>query len=222
MEWLVGNEICINSAYRVGTFPRISGSIIRASNETIQERQGGVMLQRMIGAALFNAHTYEEIEADQGALGQAIGVVILVTICGVIGGIIQGILGDEAAKGIVIGLFAGLAFGIVRWALWVTVILMVGGGLLRTSGTQTSWSEVGRVLGFAYTPGVLAIFSWVPVIGWLFAVAAFFWTLAAAVMGVRQAMDFEGTGRAILVVAVAGAIGFIPWIILIVIEKLII
>lgn len=176
------------------------------------------MMQRMIGAAFFNAHTYEEIEADQSALGQAIGVVILVTICGVIGGIIQGILNDDAARGIIIGLVGGLAFGIVRWALWVTVILMVGGGLLRSSGTQTSWAEVGRVLGFAYTPGILAIFAWVPWIGWLFAVAAFFWTLAAAIMGVRQAMDFEGTGRAILVVAVAGAIGFIPWIVLLVVE----
>ncbi|CAI8007454.1 hypothetical protein GBAR_LOCUS5212 [Geodia barretti] len=178
------------------------------------------MLQRMIGAALFNAHTYEEVEADQSALGQAIGVVILVTICGVIGGLVGGIIGDATAKDIILGLCYGLAFGIVRWALWVTVILMVGGGLLRSSGTQTSWSEVGRVLGFAYTPGVLAIFSWVPGVGWLFSVAAFFWTMAAAVMGVRQAMDFEGTGRAILVVVIAGVIGFIPWIILGIIQWL--
>ena len=178
------------------------------------------MLQRMIGAALFNAHTYEEIEADQSALGQAIGVVILVTICGVIGGLIGGIIGDATAKEIILGLCYGLAFGIVRWALWVTVILMVGGGLLRSSGTQTSWAEVGRVLGFAYSPGVLAIFSWIPGVGWLFSVAAFFWTMAAAVMGVRQAMDFEGTGRAILVVVIAGVIGFIPWIILGIIEWL--
>ena len=86
------------------------------------------MLQRMIGAAFFNAHTYEEIEADQSALGQAVGVVILVTICGVIGGLVGGILGDATAKDIILGLCYGLAFGIIRWALWVTVILMVGGG----------------------------------------------------------------------------------------------
>ena len=176
------------------------------------------MLQRMIGAAFFNAHTYEEIEADQGALGQAIGVVILVTICGAIGGLVSDILSGATALGLIIGICYGLAFGIIRWALWVTVILMVGGGLLRTSNTETSWSEVGRVLGFAYTPGVLALFSWVPEIGDLFSLVAFFWTLATAVMGVRQAMDFEGTGRAILVVLIAGAVGFIPWLLLQVIE----
>ena len=179
------------------------------------------MLQRMIGAALFNANTYEEIEADQSALGQAIGVVILVTICGAIGGIVQGILNDEAAKGIIIGLVSGLAFGILRWALWVTVILMVGGGLLRTSGTQTSWTEVGRVIGFANAPGVLSIFAWVPAIGLLIWWIGVIWTTAAAVMAVRQAMDFEGTGRAILVVVISaiiaaiplGIIGFIEWLI---------
>lgn len=172
----------------------------------------------MIGAALFNAHTYEEIEADQGALGQAIGVVLLVTVCGAIGGLIDGLLGGEAARGIILGLVAGLMFGIVRWALWVTILLMVGGGLLRTSGTQTSWAELGRVLGFAYTPGVLSIFSFVPVIGWLFPTVAFFWTLAAVVVGTRQALDFDNTGRAILVVVISAIIGFIPWIILKTIE----
>lgn len=176
------------------------------------------MLQRMIGAAFFNANTYEEIEADQSALGQAIGVVVLVTICGAIGGLVSGVLEGATALSIIIGVCYGLAFGIIRWALWVTVILMVGGGLLRSSNTETSWSEVGRVLGFAYTPGVLSIFAWIPGIGDLFSLVAFFWTLAAAIMGVRQAMDFEGTGRAILVVLIAGAIGFIPWLLLLVVE----
>ena len=46
------------------------------------------MIQRMIGAALFNAETYEEIEADPSAIGQAILVVLLVTLCGAVGGII--------------------------------------------------------------------------------------------------------------------------------------
>ena len=179
------------------------------------------MLQRMLGAAFFNAQTYEEIEADQGALGQAIGVVMLVTVCGIIGGIIGGLLSGEPTRGIIGGVIGGLLFGIVRWALWVTVIYLVGGKMLRTGNTQTSWGEVGRVMGFAYTPGVLAFFTFVPAIGWLFAVAAFFWTLAAAVVAVRQAMDFESTGRAIATVLIAGVIGFIPSLILAVIQAIV-
>lgn len=179
------------------------------------------MLQRMLGAAFFNAQTYEEIEADQGALGQAIGVVMLVTVCGIIGGIIDGMLSDEATRGIILGVVGGLFFGIARWALWTTALYLVGGKMLRTGSTQTSWGEVGRVLGFAHTPGVLYLFSFVPFIGWLFVVAAIFWTLAAAVVAVRQAMDFASTGRAIAVVVLAFIIGVIPWAILEIIQYMV-
>ena len=176
------------------------------------------MIQRMMGAAMFNADTYEEIEADPGAIGQAIGVVILVTICGIVGGILDGLLGGAGTTGILWGLIAGLVFGILRWAIWVSVLALVGGMMLRTSNTQTSWAEIGRVVGFAYTPGVLSIFSFVPFIGWLFPVVAFVWTLAAVTMAVRQALDFESTGRAILVVLVAAVVGFIPWIIVVILQ----
>lgn len=178
------------------------------------------MIQRMIGAALFNAETYEEIEADPRAIGQAILVVILVTICGAVGGLIAAIIGGASALGIILALIAGLVFGIVRWAIWVSVLSLVGGMMLRTASTNTSWAEIGRVVGFAYTPGVLSIFSifgFLPYVGWIFgwflSLVIFFWTLAAVTVAVRQALDFESTGRAIAVVLVTAVIGFIPWII---------
>ena len=176
------------------------------------------MIQRMIGAALFNRQTYEEIEADQGALGQALGVVLLVTLCGIIGGLISGLLGDVSALKIILGVIGGLVFGIIRWALWVTVMYWVGGKMLRTSNTQTSWGELGRVMGFAYTPGVLSVLSFVPAVGGLFPFIGFCWTLAAVTVAVRQAMDFESTGRAIGVVLLSAVIGFIPWVIVWVIQ----
>ena len=178
------------------------------------------MLQRMIGAAMFNAATYEEIEADRGALGQAIGVVLLVTVCGIVGGAIDGLLDDEGAGGIIVGIVAGLLFGLVRWALWVTVLYLVGGKMLRTSGTETDWAELGRVLGFAYTPGALSLLVFIPSIGWLFWLVGFVWTLIAVVVAVRQALDFESTGRAIGVVLLSAVIGVIPWIIIVVIQGL--
>ena len=131
------------------------------------------MIRRMMGAAFFNAHTYEEIEADTGALGQAIGVVLLVTLCGAAGGVLGALFSNEPLLGVILGLVNGLAFGIVRWAIWVTALYIVGGKMLRTRNTETSWGEVGRVFGFAYTPGVLSLFAFVPFIGTLLAVVAF-------------------------------------------------
>ena len=172
------------------------------------------MIQRMIGAAFFNRQTYEEIEQDQGALGQAIGVVLLVTLCGIVGGVIGGLMQGSAVLGILLGIVGGLVFGIVRWALWVSVMYLVGGKMLRTGDTQTSWGELGRVMGFAYTPGVLSVLSFIPGVGGLFPVIGFCWTLAAVTVAVRQAMDFESTGRAIGVVLLSAVIGFIPWVII--------
>ena len=176
------------------------------------------MIQRMIGAALFNRQTYEEIENDQGALGQAIGVVLLVTLCGIVGGVISGLLGEVSVLRIVMGVIGGLVFGIIRWALWVTVMYWVGGKMLRTGDTETSWGEMGRVMGFAYTPGVLSVLSFVPGIGTLFPIIGFCWTVAAMTVAVRQALDFESTGRAIGAVLLSAVIGFIPWIIVVVIQ----
>ncbi len=168
------------------------------------------MIKRMFGATFFNAHTYEEIEADPSSMVPAIGIVLLVTLCAIGGSLVDEILGQATFLEILLELGFGLAFGILRWALWVTVIFMVGAGLLRTHHTETSWAEMGRILGFALTPGILAVFSSVPFFDWVFVWVAVFWSLAAAVLGVRQGMDYESTGRAMLVVAISGLVAVIP------------
>ena len=174
------------------------------------------MLQRMIGAAMLNASVFEEIEADRGALPQAIGVVILVTLCGIVGGIIGNIIeGDVQPVKILVSILNGGLFGLLRWALWVTLIYVVGGLMLKTATTETSWAELGRVVGFAYTPVFITLFSFLPQIGNLSIGAlmqpiAFVWTLVAVVIAIRHALDFEGIGRAILVALITGIIGIIP------------
>ena len=57
-----------------------------------------------------------------------------------------------------------------------------------------------------------------PFIGWLFPLVAWVWTVAAVTMAVRQALDFESTGRAIAVVLLSAVIGFIPWIIIVIVQ----
>ena len=44
------------------------------------------MIDRMLGAVRLRVDTYEEVERDRGATGQALLVVILVTIASVVGG----------------------------------------------------------------------------------------------------------------------------------------
>ncbi len=180
------------------------------------------MIQRMIGAAMLRSSTYEEIEADKSALPQAIGIVILVTLCGIIGEIIASVMGGDVQPVKILGaVLSGSLFGILRWALWVTLILLVGGNMLKTDTTETDWAEIGRVVGFAYTPGVLVLLSFLPGIGSVMWLIAFIWTVVAVVIAIRHTLDFEGTGRAIVVAVITFIIGLIPWVILKVIEWMI-
>ena len=178
------------------------------------------MIERMIGAAMLRSSTYEEIEADRGALAPAIVIVILVTICGIAGEVIGDALEGSVNPIEILGaVLNGTLFGLLRWALWVTLIYLVGAQMLKTESTETSWAELGRVAGFAYTPGLLTLLSFLPFINsFLLGAIAFVWILVAVIIGIRQALDFEGTGRAILVAGITGIIGFIPWLILKVIE----
>ena len=178
-----------------------------------------ILFQRMIKAAMFDTATYEEIEADRGALDQAVVVVILVTFCGIIGSMLTALLAGLGIWAVVFGLLAGLTFGVARWAVWVTALYLVGGMILRTTNTQTSWTELARVVGFAYTPGILSIFSFMPFVGPFFFWAGFFWTIATVVVATRQSLDFESTPRAIGVVVLAGLIALIPWWIIIAIQS---
>lgn len=48
---------------------------------------------RIIRAAKLDAHLYEEVEADQGAMGQAMGIVVLSSVAAGIGIIDKGGIG---------------------------------------------------------------------------------------------------------------------------------
>ena len=78
---------------------------------------------------------------------------------------------------------------------------LVGTRLLPGPKTEADFGQLLRTLGFSATPGVFQIFGIVPVVGWLIALAASLWQLAAMVVAVRQALDYESTGRAIAVCA---------------------
>jgi hypothetical protein len=157
------------------------------------------MIERMTGAAKLDTQTYEEVEADSGATGQAAGVVVLVAMA-------QGI---GAAGFGAPGLIGGAVAALVGWLLWAGITYLIGDKLL--GGTAT-WGELLRTIGFAQTPGLLMILVFVPMFGRLVAFVVSIWILIAGVIAIRQALDFS-TGKAVatailgwLVIAIPRAI----------------
>lgn len=152
--------------------------------------------ERMIGAATLNVATYEEVEHDRTATGQAAGVVLLVAIAGAIGSSGAGLLGIVGA---VVSAFVG-------WYLWSAITLFVGTGVFKGTADM---GEMLRTIGFAQAPGVLNVLGIVPFFGNWVRFAVLLWMLACAVVAIRQALDFT-TGKALG----TALIGFIVYVVI--------
>jgi hypothetical protein len=152
-------------------------------------------LQRLVGAALLDASVYEEVEADASATAQACVTVIM----------------SSVAAGVGIGAFGSrtlptIAFwsvmALLAWAAWALVTFELGSRIMPQPQTRSSIGELLRTLGFASAPGCLRVFGAVPGATIpVFAVTAV-WMLAAMVVAIRQALDYQSTARAVAVCVV--------------------
>lgn len=145
---------------------------------------------RMIGAARLDVQTYEEVEADQTATGQAMVVVLLSGLAGGIGSLGLGALGPPS-------LFAGVVAALVGWVAWAALTYLIGTRLLPEPQTRSALGELLRTIGFAATPGIFRIFGVVPILGRVVYVLVSVWLLVAMVIAVRQALDYTSTARAV-------------------------
>ncbi|HEX3646764.1 MAG TPA: YIP1 family protein [Vicinamibacterales bacterium] len=163
-------------------------------------------VMRLIGALAIDPVTYEEVEADRSATGQALLVVVLSSVGAGIGA--RG-LGSGSPQSMV---FIS-AVSLIAWMCWALLTYQIGVRLLPEDETQSDVGELLRTIGFSAAPGMLRIFGIVPGAAIpAFAITAI-WMLVAMVVAVRQALDYKSTARAVAVcglgwaLAVAIAVG---------------
>jgi Yip1 domain len=155
---------------------------------------------RMLGAARLSAATYEEVEADATATPQAVLVVVLAAMAGGVSAI--------RATGVVGLVLAGLA-SLLGWYVWAFITFVVGTRLLPGAKTDADLGQLLRTIGFSAAPGLVRVLGIVPVLDRPVSVIASLWMLAAMVVAVRQALDYEGTGRAVAVCAIGFVLNFV-------------
>jgi hypothetical protein len=163
-------------------------------------------VMRLIGALAIDPVTYEEVEADRSATGQALLVVVLSSVGAGIG-----------ARGLGSGSTQSMVFicavSLIAWMCWALLTYQIGVRLMPEAETQSDVGELLRTIGFSAAPGMLRIFGIVPGAAIpAFAITAI-WMLVAMVVAVRQALDYKSTARAVAVcglgwaLAVAIAVG---------------
>jgi hypothetical protein len=149
---------------------------------------------RMLRAASLQADIYEEVEADRSSIRQATLVVLMASVAAGLGAWLRTLSGHDLS-GAGLPLATYLAVVVLEsplvWLASGALAYMVGVTFLAGPETESDYLEVLRTTGFAFTPGILSAFGWLPDPFGLGALAlARLWILVAFVIALRQALDF--------------------------------
>jgi hypothetical protein len=158
------------------------------------------LVERMTGAMKADVKTFQEIEADPTAIGQAVTVIVIAGIASLIGNVWR------------IGISGGLMMLIANlcgYALWALLVVLIGTKLMPEPATKADFNEGFRVIGFTAAPGVFNVLAIIPFVGPLISFAIWIWMVVVGVVAVREVLDYSNTGRAIIVCLIAAVICWI-------------
>jgi len=160
---------------------------------------------RIIRAAKLDVNLYEEVEADKGAMGQAMTVVVLSSIAAGVGSIVKGGFG---------GIFMGTIAALVGWYIWAYLTYFIGTKFLPEPQTKADLGELLRTIGFSSSPGLIRVLGIIPGLGGLVFLVASIWMLVAMIIAVRQALDYKSAWRAVGVCVIGWIIQMVIFMIL--------
>lgn len=158
------------------------------------------LTERMVGAMQANVKTFQEIEADSNALGQAVAVIVIAGVASLIGNVWR--------AGVGIGVMH-LITSIIGYALWSLIVVLVGTKLMPEPTTKADFNEGFRVIGFTASPGVFNVLAIVPFVGPLISFVIWIWMVVIGVVAVREVLDYSSTARAIVVCLIAAVVCWI-------------
>jgi hypothetical protein len=155
------------------------------------------MVERIIGVFQLDVPTFEQIEHDTTATGQAAGVVAIAAVCRAVGSSISaGIAGGGVGANFLVTLVAAF----IGWIVWSALTYWIGTSLFE--GTA-DLGEMLRVIGFAQAPLILAL---VPCLG---ALVGGIWALVASFIAIRQGLDLDNTKTFVTII-----IGFLAYVVI--------
>jgi hypothetical protein len=149
--------------------------------------------QRIVGTMRLDAGTYEDIEADPGAIGQAATVVVAFAVAAGVG-----MTWPSPAPG---ALALAVTASLVGWLSWAALVYYIGVNVFPGRDTKSDLGQLARTIGFSAAPGVFLVLLGLPVSRPIVFLTISLWMLASMVVAVRQALDFNQTARAVMVCA---------------------
>jgi hypothetical protein len=151
----------------------------------------------MTGAMKGDVATFEDIERDPTAMGQAITVIVIAGLAALVGNIFRSGIG---------GGVAALLLSLIGYGVWAVLVTLIGTKLMPEPATKADFAETFRTIGFAASPGVFNVVAIIPFLGPFIAFLISIWSLIIMVIAVRTVLDYSNTGRAIIVVLIGWVI----------------
>lgn len=161
--------------------------------------------ERMVGAMKADVKTFQEIEADPTALGQAVTVIVIAGVAALIGNIFR--------SGLMVGIFS-LIVSLIGYALFAFLVVIIGTKVIPEPSTKADFQEGFRVLGFSASPGVFNVLAIIPFLGPLISFLIAIWMLVIGVIATREVLDYSNTGRAVIVCLIAWIIYLIVTVVI--------
>jgi hypothetical protein len=192
---------------------------------------------RLSGVVSLQRPTYEAIQRDQEATGQAWLIVALLGLANGISWIIVSATGvppefAQAAPELVdalsfktnerrlLALVLGIVLGVVFWYISAGLLRVVGTRMSRMTGRELTAEQMRRLVAWGSVPSLAAFLSPLPIIGPVLATLGSVWSFVTGVMAVRTAFDV-GIGRAIAIELIAFLIVFLVLVVVFVIVAII-
>jgi len=171
---------------------------------TVTSAADGTMAQftrRFFGALVLDPATFEDVEADRHASGQAAAVVLLACVAG-------GFAAVGSSSMTLPSFLIGMAATMGAWVVWAFLITTIGTQVTPEPATSSRPGELLRTMGFAAAPGIFYAFGAMRAAAPFAFVMASIWMIAATVLAVRQALDYRSLSRAIVVCVAAWLLTF--------------
>jgi hypothetical protein len=139
------------------------------------------LIDRMLGAALLEAETYQEATLAPSTWTHAALIVAISAVAAGLGSLGGGL------TGLVLGSLAAV-FG---WGLYCFAAYWAATKHFRVPRTAANWGATWRTLAMASSPRVFLVLTFVPAIGFLVGLAVHAWVLITTVFAVRLALDLD-------------------------------
>ncbi len=153
--------------------------------------------ERFIGALRLERPIFDEVRRDTNAMTQA---AILIVVTGFASGLgtyygdsNQSITIDdrtyEIGRSVAAAIVGGLVNIVIALIAWVVISLIYRFVALRMLGspaTDIQWQEVARPIGFAAAPGLLSLFTPIPILGGLLSFIGGIWAFAATIVALSE------------------------------------